>query len=302
MKNDEHVNEVDLEMLQEIGGEVPFDFTEPVPENADSINMNEIVGSHDILFVCLDTLRYDVAMQEQENGGTPVLNRYGGWNKCNAPGNFTYPSHHAMFAGFLPSPVEPTPMTQREMLFFPKNIGLGKYAPPKSFAFEGPNFVEGLSRVGYETICIGGVAFFNKRSDIGKVFPGMFQKSFWNPSFGCAVKASTDNQIEYAIKQLNKVEADKRVFMFINISAIHYPNYFYVDGAKEDDCTTHAAALRHVDERLETLFDAFRSRNKTFVIACSDHGSCYGEDGYQFHGFNHEVVNTVPYKHFFLEE
>ena len=26
----------------------------------------------------------------------------------------------------------------------------------------------------------------------------------------------------------------------------------------------------------------------------------YGEDGCQFHGVNHPVVNTVPYKHFFL--
>lgn len=281
--------------------EVPFDFSAIPQENPDRINMNNIVGSHDILFVCLDTLRYDVAVQEQENGGTPVLNQYGSWIKCHAPGNFTYPSHHAMFAGFLPSPVAPLPMTEREMLFFPKNIGLGKFAPPNSFAFEGPNFVEGLHRQGYETICIGGVAFFNKRSDIGKVFPGMFNKSFWNPSFGCAVKDSADNQIDYAIKQLAKADENQRVFMFINISAIHYPNYFYVDGAREDDCNTHAAALRHVDERLERLFEAFRNRNKTFVITCSDHGSCYGEDGYQFHGFNHEVVNTVPYKHFILE-
>lgn len=281
--------------------EVPFDPAQAAEDNSGRLNMNDIVGSHDILCVCLDTLRYDVAMQEQQNGGTPVLNRYGSWQKCHAPGNFTYPSHHAMFAGFLPSPVEPTPMTRREMLFFPKNIGLGKNAPPNSFAFEGPNFVEGLSRVGYETICIGGVAFFNKRSDIGRVFPGMFQKSFWNPSFGCVVKESADNQIGYALKQLEKLPDDRRVFMFINVSAIHYPNYFYAEGAKKDDCSTHAAALRYVDGRLEPLFDAFRQRNKTFVIACSDHGSCYGEDGYEFHGFNHEVVNTVPYKHFILE-
>lgn len=286
---------------QDAGSEVPFDFSEAPQDNPDHINMNAIVGSHDILFVCLDTLRYDIAIQEQENGGTPVLNRYGSWIKCNAPGNFTYPSHHAMFAGFLPSPATPVPMTKREMLFFPKNIGLGKNPPPRSFAFEGPNFVEGLYRKGYETICIGGVAFFNKRSDIGKVFPGMFHKSFWNPSFGCAVRESADNQIDFAIKQLDKTEKDKRVFMFINISAIHYPNYFYAEGAVEDDHSTHAAALRHVDARLERLFEAFRHRNKTFVIACSDHGTCYGEDGYQFHGFNHEAVNTVPYKHFILD-
>ena len=40
------------------------------------INMNEIAGSHNILFVCIDSLRFDVAYEEQENGGTPVLNSY----------------------------------------------------------------------------------------------------------------------------------------------------------------------------------------------------------------------------------
>ena len=33
-----------------------------------TVNMSEIVGSHDILFVCLDTLRYDAAKEEEERG------------------------------------------------------------------------------------------------------------------------------------------------------------------------------------------------------------------------------------------
>ena len=269
-------------------------------EEVDQIDMNEIVGTHDILFLCLDTLRYDVAFQEQENGGTPVLNRYGKWEKRSAPGNFTYPSHHAMFSGFLPSTLEPVPMVQQERLFFPKNIGLGKFSPPKSFSFEGPTFIEGLARVGYETICVGGVAFFDKRSDIGKVFPSMFKQSYWRPAFGCGVKESTEHQIDLAIKKLHQLEKNQRAFMYINISAIHYPNHFYSEGEKGDNVGTHAAALRYVDGCLDPLFQQFKERNKTFVIACSDHGSCYGEDGYEFHGFNHEVVNTVPYKHFIL--
>ena len=65
-------------------------------------DMNQIVGKCHILFVCIDSLRYDVASEEQEKGETPVLNRYGPWQKCQAPGNFTYPSHQAMFAGFFP--------------------------------------------------------------------------------------------------------------------------------------------------------------------------------------------------------
>lgn len=269
-------------------------------EDFSQIDMNEIVGSHDILFVCLDTLRYDVAVSEEENDGTPILNKYGKWEKRGAPGNFTYPSHHAMFAGFLPHTLEPVPLNKQERLFFPKNIGLGRFSPKYSYAFEGATFIEGLEKDGYETICIGGVSFFDKRSDIGKVFPSIFKQSYWKPSFGCVVKESVDNQISFAIKKISEMEEDKKVFMYMNIDAIHYPNYFYLEGETKDSIKTHAAALRYVDERLKTLFDFFKSRNKTFVIVCSDHGSCYGEDGFYFHGFNHEITNTVPYKHFIL--
>lgn len=264
------------------------------------INMNDVVGTKDILLICLDTLRYDVAKEEEERGGTPNINKYGQWKRCHAPGNFTYPSHHAMFSGFLPSPAEPTPLMEREMLFFPKNIGMGNHSPEGAFAFEGATFVQGLQKVGYHTMCVGGVAFFDKRSDIGSVFPSFFEKSYWNPSFGCPVKESFDNQIEWIGKVVPKVEKDKRILMYLNVDTIHYPNYFYAESEKNDTKETHRAALGYVDQRVENLFNIFRKRGDTFVILCSDHGTCYGEDGYYFHNVSHEVVYTVPYKHFFL--
>lgn len=33
------------------------------------IDMNEIVGTHDILMLCFDTLRYDVSVAEEVSGG-----------------------------------------------------------------------------------------------------------------------------------------------------------------------------------------------------------------------------------------
>jgi len=91
--------------------------------------------------------------------------------------------------------------------------------------------------------------------------------------------------------------------MYINFDAIHYPNYFYLPGTRKDSIASHAAALRYIDVRLPKLFNAFSERGETFVIICSDHGTCYEETdgGHIFHGFNHETVNTVPYKHFFLK-
>jgi|BioPla2DNA2_1021312.scaffolds.fasta_scaffold56791_2 hypothetical protein len=280
--------------------EIPMEILGDITKAKYSVNMNEIVGTHDILFVCLDTLRYDVAFNEQEKNGTPNLNRYGKWEKRHAPGNFTYPSHLAMFAGFLPTPAEPMPMFEMERLFIPKDMAANTPTPKGAFLFEGASFVEGLEKVGYETICVGGVGFFNKRTEINRVLPSLFKRSYWHPSFSCHIKDSFENQLNFIERKLKEYDNNKRVFMYLNIDSIHYPNYFYLEGAKGDSVDTHAAALQYVDNHIERLFDLFRARGKTFVIACSDHGSCYGEDGYHFHCLSHEIVYTVPYKHFIL--
>lgn len=276
-------------------------FTSAKRNQKPSIDMTQVVGASDILFVCLDTLRYDVAVSEEASGGTPVLNQYGQWQKCQAPGNFTYPSHHAMFAGFLPCQYDAKSVADRELLFFPKAIGLGRKTPERAYGFSGSTIMEGLEKDGYDTWCVGGVAFFDKRSDLGRVFPSYFQKSYWNPSFGCPVKDSTKNQVDFILRKLAEADAERHIFLYLNVDAIHYPNYFYLEGASNDSIQSHAAALRYVDGELGRLFTEWkRQRGSTFVICCSDHGTCYGEDGCLFHGVNHPAVNTIPYKHFFL--
>lgn len=270
-------------------------------DKAVSIDMHEVVGKKDILFICLDALRYDAAVQEEAAGTTPVLNRYGLWEKCQAPGSFTYPSHHAMFAGFLPCRHDVKNMADRELLFYPAAIGLRRKVPKGAYQFSGSTIMEGLAKDGYDTWCVGGVSFFDNRSDIGRVFPGYFLKSFWMPAFGCTVKESTKNQVDFILKKIADADKTKRIFLYLNVDAIHYPNYFYLDSASCDSILSHAAALRYADTQLGRLFDGWKKiRGDAFVICCSDHGTCYGEDGCQFHGINHPLVQTVPYKHFFL--
>lgn len=274
-------------------------------------DMGKIVGSKDILFICIDCLRYDVAKEEEENGGTPVLNQYGRWRKCHAPGNFTYPSHQAMFAGFMPIDTHIRDMKKRESLFFSQNAGTGRKAPNGAFVFKKATWVEELAEIGYETHCIGGVSFFNKRTELGNVLPGYFKYSYWKPSFGCLAVESAKNQVDFAVEIVKKIPDEQRLMMYINFSAVHYPNYFYIykdcvaweeqkKHPKRDSVESHRMALRYVDMQLERLFDAFSKRGETFVICCADHGTCYGEDGIWYHGVNHEIVNTVPYKNFLL--
>ncbi len=282
--------------------EIPFRlFLSDNGHKVPSVDMRQVVGTQDILFLCLDTLRYDAAAEEEAKGNTPVLNRYGSWEKRQAPGNFTYPSHHAMFAGFLPCAFEAKSLADREMLFFPRQIGMGRRVPEGAFGFTGSTIMEGLEKEGYDTWCIGGVAFFDKRSELGSVFPGYFQKSYWHPSFACPVKESTRNQVDFILKKIRRADAGKHIFLYLNVDAIHYPNYFYLNGAENDNLESHRAALRYVDGELGRLLDGWKQiRGGGFGICCSDHGTCYGEDGCQFHGINHPSVNTVPYKHFFF--
>lgn len=264
------------------------------------IDMNEIIPGHNILFICLDALRYDVAVREQERGTTRVLNRYGAWRRCQAAGNFTYPSHQAMFAGFLPIDEEIRDMKKRETLFFAENIGMGRKAPEGSFVFKEATWIEELAVIGYETYCVGGVGFFDKRTAIGKVLPGYFKYSYWNPSFGCLAPDSAANQVDFILRKLENADREKKIMMYLNISALHYPCNYYIPGEKKDSVETQAAALRYVDGEFERLFDGFKKQGETFVICLSDHGTCYGEDGVLYHGVNHPIVNTVPYKHFLL--
>lgn len=263
-------------------------------------NMNQIVGTHDILFITLDTLRYDVAKEYLTQRRLPnlaaVLPNLG-WEQRHSPGNFTYAAHHAFFAGFFPTPV--TPGTH------PRAFALGfegsTTTKENTCVLEGANIVEGLAVRGYHTVCIGGVGFFNKLNPLGNVFPSMFAESHWSRELGVTNPDSTEKQIALAQEILERTPKSQRIFLFINISALHQPNYFYLPGAKTDTIESHGAALEYVDSQLGKLWDTFRQRGSTFCILCSDHGTTYGDDGYTGHRLSHPVVWTVPYAEFILE-
>jgi len=264
------------------------------------IDANAILGTHDIVFVTLDTLRYDVACSCLADGTTPWLASVlpdGKWELRHTPGSFTFAAHQAFFAGFLPTPAEPKRHERLFALAFPGSETTGS----RTAVFDAPNIVEGLASRGYHTICIGGVGFFNKLTPLGCVLPDLFIESHWRPELGVTEPRSTEYQIEQAIWSVTHVPVDQRVFLFLNVSAIHQPNRFYLPGATEDDPKSQAAALAYVDSHLPTLFGWLQRRAPLLVIICSDHGNTYGEDGYHGHRLAHPVVWNVPYAEFILE-
>jgi hypothetical protein len=161
------------------------------------------------------------------------------------------------------------------------------------------NVIAGFRRLGYRTFCVGGVGFFNKRNPLGRVLPGFFEESVWDPSLGVASPTSTAAQVRAALDWLGRVRGE-RVLLFVNVSATHPPHAHYLPGAKEDCAASQAAALAYVDSQLPPLFDALRRRGRCFCLLMADHGEAFGEDGRRGHRIAHPTVTTVPYAHSFL--
>lgn len=261
--------------------------------SAMSRDMNKICQTHDLVFVVLDTLRFDTAQAEWHNGGTPHFMHLlpNGWEERHTPGSFTYAAHHAFFAGFLPTPAKP--QLDNERLFAARFAG-SETTGPGTKIFYAPDVVTGLRAEGWKTICIGGVGFFNRQTPLSRVLPDLFEEAFWEQRFGVTERESTRHQFEFAALKLGR-NAD-RTFLFINVSALHQPNYFYSGSIGPDTVESHAAALRYVDSQLPILLNALRQRQRpAFCIFTSDHGTTYGEDGWTGHRLAHPLVWTVPY-------
>jgi hypothetical protein len=260
-----------------------------------------MIGSHDILLVTLDTLRYDVAVEAMDRGLTPMLGRHlpgGRWELRHSPGSFTYSAHHAFFAGFLPTPA--TPGTHHRL--FATRFAGSETTGPQTAVFDAPDIVTGLAQAGYRTVCIGGVGFFNKLTPLGSVLPSLFAESHWSPALGVTSAESTRRQVELAKSIISELATGQRLMLFLNVSAMHQPNCMYLPGATRDDKRTMTAALAYVDRWLGVLFDAMCRRSPVLAVVCSDHGTAYGEDGFTGHRVAVPAVWNVPHAEFVLEQ
>jgi len=260
--------------------------------------MKDLVGSADILFITLDTLRYDAAQQAWKDGRLKILGSYlgeSGWEKRHTPGSFTYAAHHAFFAGFLPTRIGPGPHCRLFAARFAGSLSTGD----TTFVFEESTLPEALAARGYRTICVGGTGFFSGHNELARVLPGLFAEAHWNPELGVTCPESPANQVAQALRSIDAA-GQQRVLVFINVSAIHQPNWFYGASEGPDTLATHTSALVAVDRALQPLFARLRRRAPTFAIVCSDHGTAYGESGYWGHRLGHDVVWNVPYAEFML--
>jgi hypothetical protein len=265
------------------------------------VDARSAVGTCDVLLMTFDTLRFDVASKALLEGLTPNLASIlpaDGWELRHSPGSFTWSAHQSFFAGFLPTPAAQGPHPR----LFALEFAGSETVDEQTCVLDAPDIVSGLRALGYHAICIGGVGFFSKQNAISRTLPALFDESHWSPELGVTNERSTELQVRLACERL-EAAGDRRVFLFINVSALHQPNNIYVpagDRPAQDSAATQKAALAYVDAQLPPLFAAMRLRGRWLAVLTSDHGTAYGEDGYRGHRLAHEVVWNVPYAELIL--
>lgn len=260
----------------------------------------ELIPSHNVVLITLDSLRFDVAQKALELDEIPHLAALlpnNTWEERHSPGSFTYAAHHAFLSGFLPTPIRPG----RHKRLFAASFEGSTSTSNHTFTFAEATLPAALKARGYHTICIGGVGFFNGQTALGAAIPAMFAERHWSPASGVKNPDSAKVQMNLAAKTIAKQPSNQRFFMLLNVAATHTPTHFYVQGAKRDSPETQKAALRSVDAALPTLLNALRAQGDTLLIICADHGTCFGDDGYWGHRLAHPAVWTVPYAELILE-
>lgn len=250
------------------------------------IDVPPLIGSHDVLFVVLDSLRFDVAERTMREGRTPELARLfpDGWERRQTSATFTLPAHVAFFSGFLPTP--------GARLFRPHVPGRKRESG--CLDFDAETWVEALAAVGYRTICIGGVMFFNPATALGRILPSRFSEAHWRPDFGPTSRYSTDRQASF-LESLVGEAGREQLMVFVNVSATHAPTWIHADGTRRDSAETQASALAEADVHIGRIVRALAARRPLLVIVTSDHGDAFGEDGVRGHRVGHLTVLDVPF-------
>ena len=172
----------------------------------------------------------------------------------------------------------------------------------QGFHLHGRNIVDGFRNLGYCTIGSGAVDWFNTATPTGSVLPEPFQHFYFAGSTW-----NLPGQLAWIEQRLSCVPHDQPVFLFLNVGETHVP--YWHEGASWErfpspcapfggaDCSAMQSRLRQraclewVDSQLSKLIGFFLGST---ILACADHGDCWGEDGLWEHGISHPCTLTVP--------
>ncbi len=261
--------------------------------------------SGSVLLISLDSCRYDTFLAAHELGGIPHLGGIAPLHRAIAPSYFTYGSHAAFWMGFTPGVVgsdEPWLNPKAGKLFRMAFAGHAGRDGEQSFQLQGANLVEGFRRQGYRTIGSGAVAWFNTESETGAVLAAPFERFHFAGNTW-----SLGAQLDWIESEMASTPPEQPLFVFLNVGETHVP--YWHEGASWErwpspcvpfggpDCSASESRLRQraclewVDQQLGPLLNRFMGAT---ILACADHGDCWGEDGLWEHGISHPATLTVP--------
>jgi hypothetical protein len=251
-----------------------------------------------VLFITLDSCRFDTF----QAAATPNFDAVGEVHQAFAPGSFTFSSHSAMFMGHtpgIPGVKEPYTNPRYGQIFRLAGGGTGL----KPFVtLKGRNIIDGFSRIGYLTVGVGAMRWFNPATLSSRTLVDPFDKFFYSGN-----SHSLRKQLAFVEEAISGVETP--VFVFMNVGETHLP--YWHEGADwpvevdpcielgenndADECRRRQkACVEWVDTELAAILSQFAGAN---IIICADHGDAWGEDGLWAHGFHHPKVMEVPLIH-----
>lgn len=250
-----------------------------------------------VLFITLDSCRFDTF----EAALAPALRAIGPLHRAQSPSYYTHASHAAMFVGFTPGLAQiaqPILNPKAGKLF--KLMG-GGFAGigANGYDLRGRDIVEGFRNSDFATLGTGAVGWFNPRVPTGLHLTSSFDRFFYSGD-----PFSLRKQMKWLTREIEATDRD--VFAFLNLGETHVP--YWHEGAswsrrdnpcvpfqtvdRSADCRSRQlACLEFADKELAPLLDAFMGST---ILACGDHGDCWGEDGLWEHGISHPATLTVP--------
>jgi hypothetical protein len=172
-----------------------------------SLRYDERFSNQNVVLVTLDSCRFD----SFDTANMPVLKSACTFIEAGSNGTFSYPSHLAIFSGFLPSCNEPRPYYNRiiKYLFFIRG-GAKEIASFVEFPQRTESIVHGFAAKGYKTLGFGAVQWF------------------WHPNlrsgFSTFFQTGTDFEVQTRTFLSEASSSDSQpVFGFFNVGETHDP-------------------------------------------------------------------------------
>ena len=276
--------------------------TAPLPEP----DMNAVVGSHDLLLVTLDTLRLRRGRRAGRRGAHPAPRPAICPADAGRSGTRRAASRTPRTRRSSPGSCRLPPRPARTRGCSRRGSRAARRPPGGTFVFDTPDLVSGLAAVGLPH----GVR--RRRGLLQQAGPARLRPARPVPGepLGAGVRRGlaappSRTQVARAEQVVAELPAEQRLFLFVNVSALHQPNWFHLPGATPRDgrhpgrrtpprWSTSTGTSGGCSPRRAPAAPASPSSAPTTAPPTATTATPATASG-------HEAVWTVPYAHFFLD-